>query len=90
MYFSYFYLDYSIIYSKDVITHLRHVEQILTVLRYSGVSIKLRKLEFFSRSVNYLGIPIRPGLLEVAEKVVSRLQRKEERSKTQVRSFFGL
>lgn len=64
-------LDYIIIYSKDVKIHLRHVEEILTVLKESGVSFKFNKCEFFPQSVNYhshVGHVIRSGLLDVAAK----------------------
>ncbi len=62
------YLDDVIVFSKSFEDHLRHVEEILYVLRGDGLSLKLRKCNFFKESVDYLGHVIRPGKLQVASK----------------------
>ncbi len=60
------YLDDVIVFSKFFEDHLRHVEEILYVLRGDGLSVKLWKCNFFKESVDYLGHVIRPGKLQVA------------------------
>ncbi len=55
------YLDDVIVFSKSFEDHLRHVEEILHVLRGDGLSLMLRKCNFFKESVDYLGHVIRPG-----------------------------
>ena len=85
------YLDDIIVFSKDVETHIRHVDEVLTVLRGAGLSLKLRKCHFFVKSVDYLGHVIRPGLLQVAEKNVDAVrQATPPRTQRQLRSFLGL
>lgn len=57
------YLDDVIIYSRTVEEHLTHVRTVLDLLKEAGVTLKLRKCEFFGRSVDYLGHTISPGRL---------------------------
>ncbi len=65
------YLDDIIVYSKseeDHIRHIRHIDEVLSILRKAGLSLKFKKSNFFCRSVDYLGHRIMPGRLEVALK----------------------
>ncbi len=48
------YLDDVIVFSMSFEDHLRHVEEILYVLRGDGLSVKLWKCNFFKESVDYL------------------------------------
>ena len=41
------YLDDVIVFSKDTNEHVAHVDKVLTLLRSAGVSLKLKKCEFF-------------------------------------------
>ena len=41
------YLDDVIVFSKDTNEHVVHVAEVLTLLRSAGVSLKLKKCEFF-------------------------------------------
>ena len=60
------YLDDVIIFSKDIKSHLGHVDEILTLLGQAGITLKLKKCEFFQPRVDYLGHVITPGKLAVA------------------------
>ena len=60
------YLDDVIVYSKDAETHLRHVDEVLRLLRRTGVTLKLRKCSFFQMKLDYVGHGIAPGKLSVA------------------------
>ena len=82
------YLDDIIIFSKTLDEHIQHVDEILTVFREAGMSLKLRKCHFFVKSVEYLGHVIRPGLLQVATRNVEAIESAQHPlTKTQVRSF---
>jgi len=84
------YLDDVIIFSKEEEEHIRHVDHVLTVLRQAGVTLKLRKSEFFRKSVNYLGHTIRPGRLEILESGTEALREaKFPKNQTQLKSYLG-
>ena len=85
------YLDDIVIFSSSLDEHLKDVENILSTLRNAGLSLKLNKCEFFTRSVNYLGHVVRPGKLEVASKTCKSVQEfLEPTTQTELRSFLGL
>ena len=63
---------------------------VLTLLRQAGVSLKLRKCEFFQPKVDYLGHVITPGKLAVATENTKAFEHATfPRNVTQVRSFLG-
>ena len=85
------YIDDIIIFSKTVDEHITHVDEVLSALRSSGVTLKIKKCRFFSDSVEYLGHIIRPGRLEVDNANTRSLRdAKPPTSKTEIRSFLGL
>ena len=85
------YLDDVIIFSKSIEEHLKHVDEVLEILRQAGMALKLKKCHFFTNSVNYLGHVIRPGTLEVSEKnIVAIRAAVPPKNQTQLRSFLGL
>ena len=85
------YLDDIIVFSRDHTSHIKHVDEVLTVLREAGMSLKLQKCHFFVKSVDYLGHVIRPGVLQVAQKNVEAIRlAKPPRTQRQLRSFLGL
>ncbi len=48
------YLDEIIVYSKSEEDHIRHVDEVLSILRKAGLSLKLQgRATFFCRSVDY-------------------------------------
>ena len=85
------YLDDVIIFSKSIEEHLKHVYEVLEILRQAGMTLKLKKFHFFTNSVNYPGHVIRPGTLEVSEKnIVAIRAAVPQKNQTQLRSFLGL
>ncbi len=50
------YLEDVIVFSTTFDGHLRHVEEILRVLKEAGLSLKLRKCNFFAETVDYLAM----------------------------------
>jgi hypothetical protein len=80
-----------IIFFPDRESHLRHVDDALTLLRTAGISLKLKKCRFFSDTVDYLGHVIRHGRLGVAEKNTDALRDAPlPTTQTELRSFLGL
>ena len=84
------YLDDVIVFSRSSDEHLRHVDEILTLLRRAGITLKLTKCSFFQPMVDYLGHVITPGKLSVAtENTKSFVHTQFPRNTTQLRSFLG-
>ena len=84
------YLDDVIVFSKNEEEHVAHVDEVLTLLRSAGVSLKLKKCEFFKPKVDYLGHVITPGKLAVATENTKAFEHAAfPRNATQVRSFLG-
>ena len=84
------YLDDVIVFSKNAETHLQHVDEVLRLLRRTGVTLKLRKCSFFQPKVDYLGHVITRGKLSVAvenSKVFAKALL--PRTIAQLRSFLG-
>lgn len=55
------YLYYIIIFSKDMESHLKHAEEILSALDSANITIKCTKREFFTQKVRYMGHITEPG-----------------------------
>ena len=84
------YLDDVIVFSRGMKEHIAHLDQVLTLLRAAGVSLKLKKCQFFQSRVDYLGHVISPGKLSMAtESSAAFAECKFPRTLTQVRSFLG-
>lgn len=62
------YLDDVVVFSKDVASHMRDVDQVFDLLQKAGVTLKLRKCSFLQPKVDYLGYEISSGKLEVTMK----------------------
>lgn len=85
------YLDDVIIYSNNIKDHLKHVEEILSCLNDAGITLKLKKCEFFTNNVHYLGYKIHPGQLEIDKAVTAALKEaKHPRDQTELKSLLGL
>lgn len=85
------YLDNVIIFSKSIEEHFNHVEEILLCLHSSGITLKLKKCDFFTDTVHYLSHKTRPGHLETDEVVtVDLLSVRQSKDQTGFKSFFGL
>lgn len=61
------YLDHIILYSDDIECHLKDVKEIVQCLHKAGISLRLKKCNWFSNEVNYLGQMIQTGKLEMEE-----------------------
>ena len=84
------YIDDVVIFSKSVEDHLRHVDEVLTALSTAGVSLRLRKSKFFTKTIEYLGHIVRPGTIEVNEASTKSLREaKYPETLTELRSFLG-
>eukprot|EP00171_Calliarthron_tuberculosum_P023134 IDg23134t1 len=85
------YLDDVIVFSRNYDEHLVHLDQVLTALKGAGVTLHLRKCEFFTDRIKYLGHIIRPGTLEVEEAATRCLKNvRQPTTPTELRSFLGL
>ena len=49
------YLDNIIIFSKNEVEHLKHIEIIFQKLKEAGLKFKESKCDFFKREIHYLG-----------------------------------
>ena len=74
----------------DAETNLRHVEEVLRLLRRTDVTLKLRKCSFFQPKFDYLGHIITTGNLSVAiDNSKAFAKAVFPRTVTQLRSFLG-
>ena len=53
--FAMIYLDDIIIFSKNELQHLEHLETIFSHLKEAGLKMKWSKCDFFKREIHYLG-----------------------------------
>ena len=84
------YLDDVMVLSRTTEEHLRHVEEILTLLRPAGITLKLTKCSFFQPKVDYLGHVITLGKPSVAtESTKSFSNARLPRNNAQLRPFLG-
>ena len=84
------YLDDVIVFSRTEGEHLVQVDQVLTLLRKAGVTLKLSKCKFFQNKVDYLGHIILPGKLAIAQESTEAIRQSTfPETPTQLRSFLG-
>ena len=84
------YVDDVIVFSKDAGTHLRHVDEVIRLLRRARGTLKLRKCSPFQPKVDYLGHVITPRKLSVAVQNSKAFAKAVfPRTITQPRSFLG-
>ena len=85
------YLDDIIVFSDSDQKHLRHLENVLKMLREAGATLRLSKCDFFKREVKYLGHIVRPGKLAIYGKNLEAITKVlHPKNKTQMRSFLGM
>lgn len=58
--FVWLYLDDMVISSRVLDERIEHVCQVLTLLNDTGVMLSLKKYEFFTNRISYLGHGVRP------------------------------
>ena len=84
------YLDDVIVFSRSTDEHLRHVDEIITLLQRAGITLKVTKCSFFQPKVDYLGHVITPGKLPVATENTKPFAHAQfPRNTTQLRSFLA-
>ena len=85
------YLDNVIVFSETVEEHFAHLDAILSATKAAGISLKLSKCSFFTKTIKYLGHLIKPGTLEVDDTHTTALKRaKNPSTQTELRAFLGL
>jgi hypothetical protein len=84
------YLDDILIFSKSREEHVKHVKQVLDVLRKEKLFLNMSKCEFGKTSLIYLGHIVGGGELEIdPSKVKVILEWPKPNNVTEVRSFLG-
>ena len=82
------YLDDVLVISRTTDEQLRKVDEILALLRWAGITLKLTKRSFFQPKVDYIGHVISPGKVSVAtENTKSFAHYQFPRNTPQLRSF---
>lgn len=80
-----------IIFSKTPEDHLKHIDEVLHLLRDSRVTKKLQKCHFFNRNIDYFGHLIAPGKWQVTQKTTKAVEALQyPTSISELRSFLGL
>ena len=84
------YLDDVLIFSRQQEDHIKHVDEVLTLLENAGISLKLRKCQFFRKSLDYLGHVLLPGRIAIAKDNTSAISEATfPHDVTSLRSFLG-
>lgn len=85
------YLDNAVIFSKTSEEYIRHTRKVFTPLNNADVTLKLKKCQIFTRTIDYLRHKIRPQFLEIASRTADTIQGLHNPTKsTNLRSFLGL
>ena len=64
------YMDNILIYSRDIKEHCLVVQEVLKRLEHYDLYLKPEKCEFEQQSIEYLGMIIRPGEVQIDRKSV--------------------
>ena len=89
--FAFGYFDDILIYSPDVATHLKHLEQIFGRLCEVDLKLKMEKCSFLKKHIQYLGhIVSGDGIRPVPEKLNSIQNMPHPYTSTEVKQFLGL
>ena len=85
------YLDDIIIFSKNEIEHLQHIEEIFNRLECFGLKMKREKCDFFKKHIQYLGHLIaEDGFTPLPEKLESIRNMPRPKTPKEVKQFLGL
>jgi len=85
------YLDDVIVYSKTPKAHVKHLDEVLVLLRAAGVTLTLPKCRCFRTTVEYLGNEITSGRLGVLQAHTEALREATfPTMRTQVLSFIAI
>ena len=85
------YLDDILIFSKNEVEHLKHIQEVFDRLRQHGLKLKLKKCSFFKRETEYLGFIINQnGVKPNPEKVKAIRNLPSPKTVRQIRGFMGM
>ena len=85
------YLDDIIIFSRNEIEHLQHIEEIFNRLECFGLKMKKEKCDFFKKYIQYLGHLIaEDGFTPLPEKLESIRNMPRPKTSKEVKQFLGL
>ena len=85
------YLDDIVIYSKDLMEHLTHLEQVFARLAKHGLHIRLKKCFLAKSSIKILGHTVsKQGVMVDMDKVDVVKNAPPPKNKTELGSFLGL
>jgi len=85
------YLDDILIFSKTPEDHIRHIEEVLDLMRSNNLSVKTSKCHFFKEELKFLGhIISKDGIKVDPEKVEAVKNWPRPKTQTDVRAFLGL
>ena len=85
------YLDDIIIFSRNEIEHLQHIEEIFNRLERFGLKMKKEKCDFFKKHIQYLGHLIaEDGFTPLLEKLESIRNMPRPKTSKEVKQFLGL
>ena len=88
--FSGAYIDDILIYSDSWENHLRHIQQVLARLRAHGLTAKPQKCEWGLGKLEYLGMFVGEGVIEVPESRVRAIREyKRPKTKKDIQRFLG-
>ena len=85
------YLDDIIIFSKNEIEHLQHIEEIFNRLERFGLKMKREKCDFFKKHIQYLGhLIVEDGFTPLPKKLDSIRNMPRPKTPKEVKQFLGL
>lgn len=85
------YLNGIVLFSIAVREHMAHLWQVLTLLRDSALTLKLKNSSFLTEKIHYHGHAFRPGLFHISNITTVGIKKlTNPTSQTELRSFVGL
>ena len=85
------FLDDILICSKDIPSHLQHLNEVFTRLQKAGLKVKLNKCRFIQKEITFLGYVLDgQGVHTSQDKVTAVLNFPTPQNLTSLRSFLGL
>ena len=85
------YLDNIVIFSKNELEHLQHLETVFKRLQDAGLKLKESKCDFFRSQIHYLGhMLLAEGIQPLPEKLDSITNMLAPENQTEVNQFMGV
>ena len=85
------YMDDVLVFSKDMKSHLQHLEIVLSRLKEHKLYVSPKKCDFIKKEINFLGLVVEQKGIKVDTKKVEVLKAwPKPKTLTEVRSFMGL